>query len=175
MDQIQKQFNALYIYYLQKGDTLDSNSVVKLRTLAQLCPYKDGTAVWQARSLLKVFDKTEYVNTCELFAAPVFNTSSGAKEAHSPEIVQAESGNQIKLYPNPNNGNFIVEIANVKGNAEVEVLNTLGSVIGVYNAILNESNHSIGINTIGLRGGMYFVKIKVNNTLLETKRVVINE
>jgi D-alanyl-D-alanine carboxypeptidase len=77
---------------------------------------------------------------------------------------------QMKIFPNPNKGNFTVELINVD-NGEIIVVDMLGSI--VYRNKLTAT----GVNNIDLgrmANGLYVVKISDGKELL-TKKVLIKE
>jgi hypothetical protein len=63
--------------------------------------------------------------------------------------------NKVNIYPNPNNGNFILYLDGLKGFGKVEVFNSLGQVIYVSSIENNTSNeiHFQGI------AGFYYLKV----------------
>ncbi len=79
------------------------------------------------------------------------------------EIVSDE----ISIYPNPNRGNFHVDLKE-KSNSSVEITNISGQV--VYKKILNNLNNEIKLN--GFSKGIYFVKV-TNGTNTYFDKIVI--
>ena len=71
---------------------------------------------------------------------------------------------ETKLYPNPTNGNFTVEGANV---AKVEVYNLVGQMIYA------EQGQMININANDWNKGIYLVNITMQNGAVETKKLVV--
>ncbi|MCU0359768.1 MAG: T9SS type A sorting domain-containing protein [Bacteroidia bacterium] len=74
----------------------------------------------------------------------------------------------VKLYPNPNHGDFVIEIHNKKVNA-VEVTDLTGRVL----INLASSNEKINIEMSNFANGVYYVKISSDNTT-EVIKVVKN-
>ena len=75
--------------------------------------------------------------------------------------------NDFNLYPNPNNGQFVIEIDNLDGNTAVTIANTAGQI--VYKGQLNQLTNSIQLPNI--ESGIYIVhlinqEINVNKTLI---------
>jgi hypothetical protein len=79
----------------------------------------------------------------------------------------------IKIYPNPNNGNFTLsyQLINVT-EADVSVEDITGKLI--YTAKLDVQNRSIKMDLSNLRNGIYFVKVKGNKEIISVNKVVIN-
>ena len=71
---------------------------------------------------------------------------------------------ETKLYPNPTNGSFTVEGANV---AKVEVYNLVGQMVYA------EQGQMININANDWNKGIYLVNITMQNGAVETKKLVV--
>ncbi len=71
-------------------------------------------------------------------------------------------GSLINLYPNPNQGNFILEGKDVEG-AEIKIYDVMGKQIEIP---YTRSGQKIIFNSIGLGAGMYFVSIEKNGEKL---------
>jgi hypothetical protein len=76
----------------------------------------------------------------------------------------------IKVYPNPNNGQFTLELGNVDSGSSVCLYNLLGTV--VYRSVTT-SESTLRINLSGIRRGIYFVKVADKEKQL-TKKIVVN-
>lgn len=76
--------------------------------------------------------------------------------------------NSIKVFPNPNNGSFNIEI-NIPGEFNIEFFNTLGQV--VYKENLN-----YGLNKINLevKSGVYYYTILNNKTIVKQNKLFID-
>lgn len=73
----------------------------------------------------------------------------------------------VKLYPNPNNGSFVIDAANQS--AEVQVVDVLGNL--VYSTTIKNGKETVIIPNAA--NGVYFVKVNTNHTQT-THRMVIN-
>lgn len=73
----------------------------------------------------------------------------------------------FKLYPNPNNGSFTVDI---KTKSQIAIANTLGEV--VFNQSLEPGKQTLNIQN--QTSGIYIVKVTDTNGLSTTKKVVVN-
>ena len=77
----------------------------------------------------------------------------------------------INIYPNPNNGNFTIQLQNVKRqNTQIEIFNVLGEKI--YTTNLNSTNTQINLNNNA--GGIYLFRVldEQDNLIGEGKLVI---
>jgi hypothetical protein len=76
----------------------------------------------------------------------------------------------IKVYPNPNNGQFALEFSNIESGATVSIYNMLGAV--VYQSIAtNETIQKASIQ--GITKGIYILKVKDSEEQL-TRKIIVN-
>ncbi|HPR61658.1 MAG TPA: T9SS type A sorting domain-containing protein, partial [Prolixibacteraceae bacterium] len=75
----------------------------------------------------------------------------------------------IKVFPNPNNGTFVLEIKNFDETAKVYIYSILGSV--VYENVVREQS-LLEIDIQHLNKGLYFVKVIDGNQSLTNKMIV---
>ncbi len=76
--------------------------------------------------------------------------------------------NIARIYPNPNNGNFIIELKNNTNNAEVKLFDLAGRM--VYNT--KENSGTIHINLNQMNAGMYVVEVKSGDLVSRNKITV---
>lgn len=79
--------------------------------------------------------------------------------------IEEIAGNIIKLYPNPNNGKFMLDLSNLKA-TEVRILNSLGQEIWIVRDI-NSKYFDLELNP-----GVYFIQIQSDNYNKTIKFVV---
>jgi hypothetical protein len=86
-------------------------------------------------------------------------------------IKEQDSGNRksIKVYPNPNNGKFILEVTKLANVAEVKVYNALGTM--VYHAKVEDGQATVNLSGIGR--GLYVVMVTDGKEQL-TRKIVVN-
>jgi hypothetical protein len=91
-------------------------------------------------------------------------------EKPSPEKQTVVPGiKSIKVYPNPNNGQFTLELINVGNVASVCIYNMLGARV-YQSTATNEANHKINLS--GIRKGIYFLKVMDGKEQFTRKMVV---
>jgi len=111
----------------------------------------------------------DFVNSSILDIKPIIAKSID-------NLYQVEKANylieqpSIKLYPNPNNGRFTIEISNFKDGAKVFVYNMLGGL--VYNSTLINMEIN-NVNLPEIERGLYLIKVVGKNELL-VKKILIN-
>ena len=141
-DTLIKNYRSYYTAYLQylKKQTLDTN---ELERLAAKCPAKDGAAVYLARSLYALisglytsYDDDNCMNTHSQFRFTWPTSSEQDQKTYS-------------LYPNPNEGSFIIQNASLINKAQDD--KTI--MIRVYNAV--------GAMVYGMNTGFRYGKINV--------------
>jgi hypothetical protein len=165
--QTQNAYNALYINGINSKADLDN-----LSSLADLCPAQYGTAVYQARALLQAitYIGREYADSC---GTQSLEGRFGFDDTNETSVSTMD-GVQAKLYPNPNNGTFMLAY-DLKNNADVSVLITDITGKVVYAATLDNLNHISQINISQLQNGIYFVQLSKNRLLLWTDKLMISK
>jgi uncharacterized protein (DUF2249 family) len=85
-------------------------------------------------------------------------------------ITENSPDNFIKIYPNPNNGEFIVGIAAPAGNTELKLCNSLGQI--VYTRILSPGENKIKTGELG-KGLYYYYSISGNGQQTNFGKLII--
>lgn len=75
-----------------------------------------------------------------------------------------------EIYPNPNNGNFTIEIFNSTNNSQFEIANIQGQI--VYKQNISSGESKMEINNINLSQGVYFARI-LSDYGCKTKKIVV--
>jgi len=170
---IQKQWNDLYFLFL-KGDSLIGNSEKQqLKQLAQLCPYRVGTSVYQARALLKHYDSAYYFNACEINYPP---SPYSPNHYNNRELIQKENEEIhqyaeyiIRVFPNPLTDH---QELNVISNEDVDI--EISDIDG--KVIISQAISKWVVNKIDLSNkakGMYLYKIIKNNRVIRADKILI--
>ncbi|MBN8702010.1 MAG: T9SS type A sorting domain-containing protein [Bacteroidetes bacterium] len=82
--------------------------------------------------------------------------------------IEEETASYFGLYPNPNDGNFSVEVNSTLDNATLTIINNTGAT--VYTQAIEQNMSTVSLNT--LPKGLYMVVI-TNSGTTSTKRVII--
>lgn len=77
----------------------------------------------------------------------------------------------VKVYPNPNKGNFTVTVEEPKSDISISVYNLLGDIVKVIETNSLKASYSIDLN---VANGIYLVKV-TNGGLTSTQKVTINK
>ncbi|HRG57515.1 MAG TPA: T9SS type A sorting domain-containing protein [Bacteroidia bacterium] len=76
------------------------------------------------------------------------------------------------IYPNPANNNVTVNFALNQGQASLELKNLLGQVQRIIPVVAGSK--STNLNVADLPSGIYFVTLKSNGNIIDTKRLMVN-
>ncbi|MFZ4797979.1 MAG: T9SS type A sorting domain-containing protein, partial [Bacteroidia bacterium] len=78
---------------------------------------------------------------------------------------------EAKIYPNPAKNYLIIETDLVNENAQISLINILGST--VLNQTITKSNNETKLDILNIKPGIYFVKIQTETGKQLVKRVVV--
>ncbi len=85
-------------------------------------------------------------------------------------ISKVEKNSGVSVYPNPNNGNFTVSVAEPQADIAIEIYNVLGKHLQTVEANALKSVYNVQLNNAG---GIYLVKV-TNNGVTSTQKITIN-
>jgi hypothetical protein len=138
------------------------NEVNRLRVLARLCPFVEGSGVYTARAILHAFEPdSTYYNYCEFAKRPDRTTSERiAQEENNKfnkhEIENIEGAMDFKLIPNPNDGRFVLHCTDI-GPFDIHIMDNMGRVVHRMNGMPVENQ--INFNLDGWAKGIYLLSI----------------
>ena len=139
-----------YLRLLEGGqDALVSTDWENIFALATQCPADDGPGVLLARIIYNTHILTDFSDYDECVETQFRQTDNEDKRPI--------------IYPNPNNGDFTIEL---EEDADLRLLNQFGKILSVYK--LKRGNQSIQLNN--LPAGIYYL---TNGSNLNTKIVYI--
>lgn len=160
VEQLQKEVNSLYLQN-------PSNNLARLKEIAAMCPFSEGTAVFQARAMLKGFDETMYLNPCEMGQL----TASVNRIANTNSVNNTETLKAI-LYPNPSSGVVNLSLVGKAKLVNITIYNLLGSTVYTKEVSM-ENTQDITIDN--LETGVYIVKIVADGLNLDNQRLIITK
>ncbi|MBP6090020.1 MAG: T9SS type A sorting domain-containing protein [Crocinitomicaceae bacterium] len=152
-DQIEYNYKLFYSLSLKYFDsTFSSIDSLDLYNLAIACPDKDGNIVYQARSLYN-----SIYTTAETFESNCNESSAKSLTNFTDVFSEKEIG--ITIYPNPNNGEFLVNVTD-----EDESLTSLTAILrDVSGKLLYKSTMEIIDNKLKMnylaKPGMYYLEL----------------
>ena len=87
-------------------------------------------------------------------------------------LSEMESQLGISIYPNPNNGEFALEINNAPaGEVNISIVNAVGENVYTGRFVINQTKHQEKFN-VNLNSGVYFLKMDTANGKLVRKLIV---
>lgn len=95
------------------------------------------------------------------------NKNAGEDEENIEDLVEV-SADAIKVYPNPSNGSFTVELPQGKDNAEVSMSDVTGKVIEVKTGVM----HVARFEQSSLAKGVYMITVRTGDETYHTKIVL---
>lgn len=101
----------------------------------------------------------------------IFNPGDGTGDPNNSLSKEENDNYTVALYPNPSDGLFKVAVYHKNANEQLNM-----EIVDLNGKAIYSSNITNGVNYIDLhhvQSGVYFVKIKDNDTL-ETLRIVVN-
>jgi hypothetical protein len=117
-----------------------------------------------------------FVNTAANYTLTVTDPNSGCKSNAIFGVWQCTGINEksnynsiIKIKPNPSNGIFAIEKQTEKQNLQIQIFNSLGSLIQKNLLLENETKISLQEFSTGI----YFIKLFENENLLATEKIII--
>ena len=90
-------------------------------------------------------------------------------------IINSSSFENVKIYPNPNSGDFILELDLKKsGNCQIKITNMLGQKVYEESKFVSTSNNKIPIQLLDVANGAYNVSLIIDNENY-TKQIIITK
>ncbi|HBX51123.1 MAG TPA: hypothetical protein DEH02_08670 [Bacteroidales bacterium] len=163
----------IYQSILSQGiNCLTQNQIETLESIAILCPYTDGNAVYSARAILSLISSDMlYKNECEMskpdnFAeAKIVNQTTSSPLAENNLVKETAS-----VYPNP--AKDVINISySLINNGYFELYDLLGKKISTE--VLNLSKSSMVVSLTKLQNGIYYYKITSGNEVITTSKLLI--
>lgn len=165
-----KTFYGLYKKYI--SSSLNSTDKTDLNNLAHLCPFKDGTVIYQARALNDlVTGLVEIYNDQDCDAYPPSDLTYGGEEEFR-KISIAQAGMDYALFPNPATDKLYITSIEEKELIELEIKDVTNKLI--LKGKIEIKNHQAELK-LDLINGIYFVSLIRPNENSITKKIVISK
>jgi hypothetical protein len=157
-------FYTLSLKFKMEAD-ITAGDLSGVRELSDLCPGVYGSVVYQARALY------------QLITGEVYNGTDGcidiggrkAQKPGEPENAEAAIWD-VNLFPNPNNGNFMIVSGDEKELLEITINEVTGKEL--FRKKIQTSRHYYVLD-LQLAKGVYYVTIKNNQNESVTKKMGI--
>ncbi|MFN0175332.1 MAG: T9SS type A sorting domain-containing protein, partial [Saprospiraceae bacterium] len=150
------------IYLLTVASDLgaDSSQLAELETIAMQCPLEGGPGVAMAGSLHQGLTGI----------LPTQGTCDDIEERGMQK--PSKSRPSLTLYPNPNQGNFVVNIPK-ELTGKYTLLRILDARGGLVKTIAVNEAHTVSLGMTGLPNGLYFLSLLGNDTTAEPLSFII--
>jgi hypothetical protein len=156
--------NRVYSDYLDSGENDEILEVEysNLFSVANQCPAAGGQSVYRARAMLALLnDSIEYNDANVCLQSGIY------KEGISESMI-----NEFELIPNPASDHIIIKFKKpTTGLCYIRINNSLGSNLMSFRLNCEIVEHDI--NVMGLETGVYFVEVKYENSVPQTKKLII--
>lgn len=121
-----------------------------------------------ATTYTQIIKSSDQTNVC-LIATDISGCSSQTCKNVSVGILSILKTNGFKLYPNPNTGNFTIEIDNPSKDMSIAVYDLTGKLIKTVETSPTKISYLIDLN---VANGIYLVKVKNGEAVFNQKIVV---
>ncbi len=160
-EQYLKDVNDIIISSRANNNVLSASDISTLKSIAKLCPYESGPAVYNARVLLSSVDTRVYKNDCE-----------DAKPIKHKHLILTEGNAPIAVFPNPANDKLNIAIHLEEGQTgKLNVYDLTGKL--VLTSDIHSNTDVTEISTVSLNEGIYIYKLNINNATLNTGKLSI--
>jgi C1A family cysteine protease len=108
---------------------------------------------------------------CDALPAGISVAQNNEKSKPTVEIpaINKKVEQLVKVYPNPNNGRFTLELTTFEGPSQITISNTLGSIV-YQSAVKNTGITELELSN--LRKGIYIVNVKNGNAIKTNKMII---
>ncbi|MBK7183362.1 MAG: T9SS type A sorting domain-containing protein, partial [Bacteroidetes bacterium] len=169
LEQNQKSVNTLILKKMLNNQYIyNTNDSTALMDIAAQCPLQGGNAVYQARNLLAAIynELIDFEDNCE-------ETQKHFVANNETESITQHFSKAVKLYPNPNNGNMMLDYSlNETEVGKLNIYDVSGRLIDSYN-LLSGENKQLNINKTDLENGIYFYEVIINDKLQASDKLII--
>ena len=178
-DQIVDNYAGFYSLYMKyKGDTMTGDDSTALTALASLCPVQNGAVVYQARALyslvyndLAIFSDDSLCDSALVYARK--STGGNSIQQGNTDIVKANV-QQYRLYPNPSDGNIIVEqLVTDERAVKARIMNIIGQTLLNDNIYFQQRRKKMNMQS--LLPGTYLLELRDSSGRIFNFKFVIGK
>ncbi|HBX51119.1 MAG TPA: hypothetical protein DEH02_08650 [Bacteroidales bacterium] len=163
----------IYQSMLSQGiNNFTQSQIETLESIATLCPYTDGNAVYSARTILSLISSEVYMNECEKPKVMANSEKSIADTHNQIENINTNlSENEVlEIYPNPASDVLYINYS-FSNESYLEIYNVLGSKL--VSIRLNSGTSKKVLSLKNLSTGIYYLKIIKDNKVFKSEKIVI--
>lgn len=174
-----EEFNGVYIPELEEGDMqfeLAAGDLQLLNTIANRCPYIYGTAVYQARAILRLADDnyTEVITPCELGYQNGTAKTDGPPSDAYVNPVSIELASELRIFPNPATDQIMVMFeTEMYEEGTLQIVDATGRI--VFSEVIQNNINTLIALPAGLANGLYLCQIIADNRIVEHEKLVVNK
>ena len=146
---------------LKEGDITEEQKNDIIRN-AKLCSHEYGFVIHQYRAMAARFSEEDY---------SIYDENCNAKEEGEVEPrsnTKAYSNLELKIIPNPNDGNFKI-ISTDNDSKKIELMDAKGRVLSTFNMNLKTNDADFE----GLDSGLYFIKCTFESNDIVIRKVIV--
>ncbi len=176
VNSIESNYKLFYATYLKtKTNAYTPADSLNLITMANTCPYTNGGVVYQARALYNILYSGYYrfIDNCLTNAS----NSRLINNIDNADNINQQTVNVIfksKLYPNPNMGEFSIELTNKVEQTKVQICifdNNGKQFVKEEKQVIN----SVVNCNYNLINGTYLVKVILQDGSVDVHRLIISK
>ena len=163
--------NDIYLNMLKTGvDTFTTDQVSQLSSLANLCPYAGGDAVYMARTLYAMVDNSAFYDDSVLCPDAGGDRSMLFKVPN--DTTQQAPAEMVMVYPNPAHTVLnLAYFAQTTGTVDFELIDQLGQLIMQQEVAkgINFERYDIG----SINSGVYHWRLRDSQRIIKSDKLVI--
>ena len=129
--------------------------------------YPDNTTTADGQTITGITQAGTYT----LNVTDALGCSNSITTDITTSIEEVSFATELKLYPNPNRGQFTLELANLTENVSISVKNVVGQVVFTGNMNAGSINKVISLNNA--EAGIYFIDVKSTSGEIATFKMIV--
>ncbi|RYD70275.1 MAG: T9SS type A sorting domain-containing protein [Sphingobacteriales bacterium] len=127
---------------------------------------------YDMKTFTKLYISLFFLTT--LYATPASACLTIAKADKTSSLGVNQSESLVSIFPNPNKGIAKIQVnLPTEGTAKIRFSNTIGKVVKVVDLSAVTTGNIVPLDLTNLPAGVYFYSVLVNDKLMETKRMIL--